>query len=185
MMKSLSGKEEEKKRQHTTLDGGVYIDGKMIVFERRKVCDKFSIMLPSIWKRIPDELAKIKYPSEFRPQEILTSSDLSSNIGFTVFAQKMQKSTQDIAEQMQRVIHRAYPDYQIYSGGQLEKNEGTWFAFRSHALDSDLYNIMLVVKIHDMSIQGVFNCPYLAWPGWKKIVLQMWETIEEEKGGLG
>lgn len=57
-------REEEKKRQHTTLDGGAYIDGKMIEFERRKVCDKFNIMLPAIWKRIPDELAKIKYPSE-------------------------------------------------------------------------------------------------------------------------
>lgn len=58
-------REEEKKRQHTTLDGGVYIDGKMIVFERRKVCDKFSIMLPSIWKRIRMSLQKLNTRRNF------------------------------------------------------------------------------------------------------------------------
>ena len=178
-------REEEKQKQYTTLDNGVYIDGKMIEFDRRRICEKFSVMFPTMWKRMPDEFMKIKYPSEFRPQEILTSPDLSINFGFTVFIQKMQKTTQDIAEQMQRVIHRAYPDYQMYSGGQLEKNESTWFAFRSHALDSDLYNMMLVVKMQDTSIQGVFNCPYSIWPGWKKIVTQIWETMETEKGGLG
>lgn len=178
-------REEQKEKQHTLLDDGVYIKGVIVEFERRTLLDKCSVMLPAMWKRIPDEYAKIKYPSEFRPQEILTSPDLSINIGFTIFTQEMQGTALDIAEKMQRVIHRAYPDYQIYPGGELQTNEGAWFAFRSHALDSDLYNMMLMAKIKDLSVQGVFNCPYQDWPGWKKIMLQVWETMGREKGELG
>jgi len=44
--------------------------------------------------------------------------------------------------------------------------------------------VMLAVKVDELSIQGIFNCPYQEWTSWKKVALQMWETIKTERKGL-
>lgn len=180
----LRKREEKKSEQHTSLDDGIYIEGAVLEFERRRILEKFSVMVPAAWRRMPDKYARIKYPSEFRPQEIITSPDLGVNLGFTIFQQEVQGDTPAVVEKMQMVIHRANPDFQIYKGGSIEKVGGAWFAFRSHSLDSDLYNMMLAVKVDGLSIQGIFNCPYQEWTSWKKVTLQMWETIKTERKGL-
>ena len=152
---------------------------------KEKILDAFSILIPDSMKIMPKELAAIKYPSEFRPQKIITSLDLSVNFGFSIFSNDIQnKDIIELVERIRVAIHRANSDCIMYEYDLFQKNGGSWFAFRSHAMDSDLYNMMCVVPIEKGVVQGSFNCMYPDYPKWKPVVLMMWETITNLKKEL-
>lgn len=61
--------------------------------------------LPDSFQIMPLELAEIKYPSIFRPQQIFTSIDLDINMGFNIFPQKLEEDDMWIlAEHMKSII---------------------------------------------------------------------------------
>ena len=176
----LKKREQAKTEAYTTLEKGMYLGGKMVYFERKELLDVLSILLPDSWKQMPEEYARIKYPSEFRPQIIITTVDLSVNIGFTVFPTEIQtEDTLKMSERMKAAIHRSNPDYLMNSCTNMKEISGSWFSFRSHAMDSDLYNMMMIASIGERTIQGSFNCLYKDYLKWNKAVLLMWNSILE------
>ncbi|GFI57986.1 hypothetical protein IMSAG025_01429 [Muribaculaceae bacterium] len=78
---------------------------------------------------------------------------------------------------MEAAIEREHPDYRFYGCRVMEKVEGHRFSFRSHGMDSDLYNMMLAVSLEKSLILANFNCPYKDYKHWEKAVVLMWETI--------
>lgn len=179
----LEKREQRKKETYTTLEEGLYLGGEVVSFERKELFELFSIMLPAEWKQMPPEYAKVKYPSEFRPQIILTTDDLEVNMGFTVFSEKVQCDDMgELTERIRSVIHRDNPNYLIYACETLPEVKGCWFSFRSHAMDSDLYNMLLLLSVKNRLVQGSFNCPYRDYTEWKKAVLMMWDSIKEREG---
>lgn len=176
----LKKREEMKKEKFATLEEGMYLDGRMTYFERKDLLDALSIMLPDSWKQMPEEYARIKYPSEFRPKIIITTADLSVNLGFTVFPGQIQvDDAAKTVERMRAAIHRSNPDYLMYPCNKLQDIQGSWFAFRSHAMDSDLYNMMMIASVGKKTVQGSFNCLYNEYAKWKKMVLLIWNSILE------
>lgn len=174
----LRKREEIKKERYKTLEDGFYMDGKVMRFDRKKLLETLSVLLPDTMKEMPKVYARIKYPSEFRPQKIFTTVDLSVNMGFTAFPREIQnKDIRQLSERMKSAIHRANPDYRMYSTACLSEIGGAWFAFRSHAMDSDLYNMMLAVPVGAKLVQCSFNCYYKEYPKWEKVILMMWESI--------
>lgn len=181
----LKKRERDKKQAYTSLEDGIYMDGQIVYFERREMFDTFSVLLPKLWKQMPKEYARIKYPSEFRPQVIVTTADLSVNMGFTQFPSKVHSGTAvQIAERAMAAIHRANSDHQIYPYEILTGKEGCWFSFRSHALDSDLYNMMLFAHLRKNILQASFNCPYADRTKWEKTVVKIWESVQELEEGI-
>lgn len=61
--KILEKKEEIKKERYCSLEDGVYMDGKVMKFERVELLEALSIVLPDTMKQMPEIYAKIKYPS--------------------------------------------------------------------------------------------------------------------------
>ena len=179
----LEKREEAKKKKYQTLEDGIYLDGRVLSFERTGILDSFSVCLPDVMKIMPLDYARIKYPSEFRPQIIMTTEDLGVNIGFTEFPETVRHDDiGKLTERIRSVIHRANPNYILYSCESLSEVNGYWFSFRSHAMDSDLYNMMLTVLIGKKIVQGSFNCPHKDYLDWKSTVLMMWNSIMELRG---
>jgi hypothetical protein len=180
----LKKREAIREEKYNTLENGYYMDGKIINFKRKELLETFTIFLPDTMKLMPESYARVKYPSEFRPQKIFTTLDLSVNMGFTVFPSEIQSNEiQQLSERMKSAIHRSNPDYQMYSTENLMDTKGYWFAFRSHAMDSDLYNMMLAIPMEMKLVQCSFNCSYKEYQKWEKVVLMIWESIralEEE-----
>ena len=81
---------------------------------------------------------------------------------------------------MQHSIKRANPEYHFFERKEIETIKGWYFAFRSQALDCDMYNMILYKKVGEHILQANFNCLYKNFIPWKKATLQMWSTIEEE-----
>lgn len=174
----LKKREMLKRRTHTTLEGGFYVRGKVIYFDRKEMFDIFTIYIPNIMRIMPDDIARIKYPSEFRPNKILTTLDLDVNIGFSILWDGIQtKDAEKLTIRMMSAIKRSNSDFQFYEMEKIGENEGYYFAFRSHAMDSDIYNMMLVEPVGDHLMLSSFNCLYQEMGDWKKVVLLMWKSI--------
>lgn len=174
----LRKREEVKKKKYQTLEDGIYMDGRILLFGRENLLNAFSLCLPDIMKIMPQEYARIKYPSEFRPQIILTTDDLGVNMGFTIFPGEAEsEDLEGMTVHMGSAIHRSNPNYRLYPVRELEEITGKWFAFRSHAMDSSIYNMMLLTAVGGNLVQGSFNCGYEEYRKWKRIVLLMWNTI--------
>ncbi len=176
----LKKREALKKEKYKTLENGIYMDGKILRFARWEIPDVLSIMVPDEMGEMPEAYARVKYPSEFRPQMILTTPDLAVNMGFTVFPNQIRSDDMmELLRHMHAAIHRANPDYRMNPCRILPKIEGCYFNFRSHAMDNGIYNMMLLVLVGKKLIQGVFNCNDRDYAKWEKVVLMMWETIRE------
>lgn len=175
----LKQREEEKKKRYSTISQGYYINNRILQFEKENILDKLTIYLPDTFRIMPFELAQVKYPSEFRPQMILTSLDLSVNFGFSVFIHEIQKEqVEELALRIRGMIESEKQSI-FYEFEELGKVSGYYFTFRSHAMDIDLYNIQLIAPLKNQILQASFNCPYKKYKEWKKVALLVWETIEE------
>lgn len=118
----IKEREDEKKKKYATLENGFYMDGKILKFQKETLQDTFSIYLPDNIVQMPQEYARIKYPSEFRPSLIFTTMDLNVNIGFTVFPHAMkQEEMKPLAEHIRGVIHREHSDYLLFPSEELQE----------------------------------------------------------------
>lgn len=171
-------REELKKKKYNNLENGYYVAGKIIRFCEEELLESFYINLPDNMGIMPEDLARIKYPSEFRPQIILTTVNLSVNMGFNLLRRQAAKGEmEEVVKRMEAAIERDHPDYRFYGHQKMVGLEGYWFAFRSHAMDSDLYNMMLAAVLDENTVLVNFNCPYKDYKNWEQVVLLMWKTI--------
>lgn len=165
----LKKREEIKKQKYVTLESGCYVRGKVLKFTPKDMFHIFSIYMPDNMCKMPEELARIKYPSEYRPDSIYTTLDLSVNIGFNVLGNEFQiEDVHKVAERMRAAVQRSNSSFQFYEIGSINKNSGCYFDFRSHAIDADIYNIIFIFFIGNDLIQSNFNCLYQQSHDWKK-----------------
>ncbi len=180
----LAKREELKKQKYVTLENGFYVQGKVLKFNEKDLFDSFSIALPDIMRVMPIDLARIKYPSEFRPEIIYTTLDLCTNMGFSILWEGLQdQNVKSIAGNMMAAIHRSNADFLIYGLKNMSKIGGCYFAFRSHAMDVDIYNMVLIVPVGNNLIQSNFNCLFRHYKDWLKVVKLMWGSIKEINNG--
>ncbi len=180
----LMKREKKKAENYNSLQDGYYIDGKIVHFNKEKVMKNFSMYLPDNMGVMSNELAKIKYPSEFRPKVIFTTLDLSVNMGFSLFHRKIQDDEMEkMCGRIMSSLKREHMDYRFYGCKKMDKVSGYRFSFRSHVMDSDLYNMMLIVQLKEHSVLGNFNCLYKDRDKWEKVIVLMWETIQAVNKG--
>lgn len=183
--KLLQKRELFYKEKYSTLESGIYVNNRIEKFVHTKLFDdKVEIMLPESFGVIPDSYMKIKYPSQFRPQIILTKADLSVNLGFTLFSKGIpEEELEGLAVQMKNIIKRANPVSQFYSQEIADTTNcrKVWFDFRTQALDEAIYNIQFLTLIDSYILQGVFNCLYRDVDEWYEIIKQIIESITDLK----
>lgn len=180
----LMKREKKKKEKYTSLEEGYYIDGKIVHFNESKIMKNFSMYLPDNMDVMSDELAKVKYPSEFRPKVIFTTLDLSVNMGFSIFYRTIKDNEMEkMCERIMTAIKREHMDYRFYGQKKMEKVLGYRFSFRSHAMDNDLFNMMLIAQLAEHTVFSNFNCLYKDYDKWEKVVELMWNTIQSVSKG--
>lgn len=176
MMKRL-----EKKKDYNSFETGFYIDDEIIQFHRVGILDgKMSVMLPREFRPMQPEIARIKYPSEARPQLIMTSEDQSVNFTFSLFeAPILPEETKRAAEEFRTVIKSLNPANIFYElQAEMPGENGlAWFDYQSYAVDAHIYNLMYVRPIEGKMLHGVFNCQDTLADDWKAVALQVVRSI--------
>lgn len=181
---------KQQKQYYSSIDKGIYICGDIVEFKTIYLFDKLLYMkIPADFMEMPQKFQQVKYPSQYRPQIIMTSMDLSVNMGLTMFLQKPGEEPKRITESIKNIIKKSYPDYRFFKSEHINEESRiySWFDFRSYAFDDAVYNIHFVMLIGETLLQGSFNCPYANAEDWKKAMLQMMKSIKktEEKENAG
>lgn len=171
------------KNRKKSLEDGLLIKGEFIEFEPVKFFDdKLEIMLPKTFVDMPSDLAKIKYPSESRPQIIKTDSTGGINFCFNLFEQSVKEDElKDIAKTFSKMIKKVNPANVFYDQKTEELGDKivSWFDFKGYAIDSQIYYIYYVTVIDGNLLHGIFNCLREDMEDYKEVAFLVIESIKD------
>ncbi|MCL1990320.1 MAG: hypothetical protein FWG67_05440 [Defluviitaleaceae bacterium] len=178
----LEKRKQALKEKYVALEEGVYLQGEIKAFERQEILNIISIMMPTDFMPMPENYAKVKYPSEFRPECIAANVSLNVNMGFTTFPNNLKnKDPEQMTKRVRETLHLEQAGLDFSECEKLENIDGYWFGFRNHGMDQDVYNMLLIIAVNQKVLQINFNCPINEQSDWKKVVAKMWESIEAIK----
>jgi hypothetical protein len=181
--KILELRKQKERSKPISLEDGVFIGEEYYEFEAVEIFPKLvSVSLPTAFINMPPNLAKLKYPSEMRPQVIKTSLDTKVNFMFNYYSLPLENhQVNGAADDFRQALKRVNPSMQFFSFQDLElgKNILTWFDFKSNTLDSQLYNMVFCTPISKNIFQGFFNCVYTDAIDWAPVMLQILLTIQD------
>jgi hypothetical protein len=166
-----------------SLSGTVVIGGIAYTFQRIQLFDgEASAVVPESFAEMIPEAAKLKYPSEHRPQYILASEDGTVNLAFSMLDFPLAKNqTEEKLGELKEAIKRINPAFVVLteSTETLDGRKVGFFDYKSYAFDQDIYNFMFITDVEGKLLLGVFNCPYDGYGDWKRLVTQMAMSIKE------
>lgn len=145
--------------------------------------DKVSILFPIEFVDMPEEMTKLKYPMEQRPQIIKTNLALSVNFAFNLFPQQFtEDQTSEAVKSFKSLIKRMQPVNCIFAE-KVEKTDDMtigWFDFKSPGIDEPLYTMMAFSSIDSMLFHCIFNAAHRRIEDWKPVALQVFRSIQDE-----
>jgi len=161
-------------------NGFVVIDDVRIPFSDREILEnKLYMAMPSEFEIMPIEQAKIKYPSEDRPNVIFTNADGSMNIGFTFTKDCLgDGETADTRDFLQAFVAKTNPSVTIISSDAVEGEMGiAYFDFISTVPDGEVYNLFFLFTMDRRLVLGTFNCSHFYKARWRDVVAQMLRSV--------
>ena len=173
---------EEIKPEDRTIYTGLKIKGQWIYFEERLfVEDKITMMVPEDFVEMSEDAAKTKYPSEQRPETILTDSTTAINLMFNYMDQKL--TNENVAELRDQVIdgmQRLNPGIKPQERGVEEVRDKTiaYVEFTNPVLDGKLFNLLYFLEVEGRSLMVSFNCPTKNIKYWKKAAYEMMKSLK-------
>ena len=175
-------KEVQAEAEKSIFDTGVKILGKWISFERRLLAQEtITMMLPKDFVPMPPEIARMKYPSEHRPETILTEETGSVNLMFQYMDGEVDNTTIEIFR------NQVFGMMKRVNSGIKEREMGAvdvagvriaYVEFSNNAMDGKLYNLMFYLSVKGKPLMGSFNCMTKDMKYWKTIAFEMMQSIE-------
>lgn len=144
---------------------------------------RIHIMLPTSFIDLPLEIARLRYPSEFRPKVIKSSMDTCVNFAFLYGnAIKEERQVINLARMYAAAIHRLNPGYEFQKSGTFYAGEEenkliSWYEYISPSLNDFIYNCNGFMRIEKNLMQVVFNCPQSRAEEWKQAVLEVFQSL--------
>ncbi|MDE6388740.1 MAG: hypothetical protein K2L82_13160 [Lachnospiraceae bacterium] len=170
-----------KKSKYNSLETGMYIKDRLVHFEETQVLnEKVSVMLPEGFVDMPHEVAKMKYPSEQRPQVIKTSDDGTVNFTFSLYDTEFnERQMEDALGQFKAIIRKVNPAFIFYDFVVETDKALGWFDFKSYGIDEQIYNVMYLTPVEGKLMHGIFNCLYRDILEWKEPVHQIMMSVTD------
>ena len=143
---------------------------------------RVEIRLPEGFVDMPQDIAKRKYPSKYRPPVILMSKDTLVNYGFHLVDFPLPK------EQISKAIggflwnaKRVKPAAHFSEIQYIDKADGqvAFFSYDAAAADADIFQIIFVTDIEGKVLYGIFNCLIQERENWEEIALSSIKSIKE------
>ncbi len=175
-------KEVQAEAEKSIFDTGVKVLGKWISFERRLLAkETITMMLPKDFVPMPPEIARMKYPSEHRPETILTEETGSVNLMLQYMEGEVDNTTIEIFR------NQVFGMMKRVNSGIKEREMGAvdvagvriaYVEFSNNAMDGKLYNLMFYLSVKGKPLMGSFNCMTKDMKYWKTIAFEMMQSIE-------
>jgi hypothetical protein len=127
-----------------------------MTMERKDLPDlKLSIEIPDSLTPMSEEMAKIKYPSENRPQVIYGDEKGKASLGITAGRNPLPANKLDAFKNMMlKMLESLKPKAEAVT---VDGHKGWLLTFRSQAADTEILNMMLITSQDNKAVQITFN----------------------------
>lgn len=165
-----------------SIDTGIKILGKWIYFERRPLAkEKITMMVPKEFVPMSSDMAKIKYPSEQRPETILTDETGTINLMFQYMEGEGNNATiESFRNQIFGMMKRVNSGIKEQEIGLVDVagKQIAYVEFSNPAMDGKLYNLMFYLAVEGQPLMGSFNCRTKEMKYWRSAAFEMMQSIE-------
>lgn len=180
----LRMRRNEKSAEKSLLEQGVFIGTQYYEFSRVRIIDyRISVLLPNTFIDLPEEMAKMKYPS--RPQVIKSSLDTTANFTFRWFPDESFSSerTDRAMQKFRTFLTKMNPSITVMRTGleRLETERLVWLQYRSQAVDEEIFNIAFLTPIANRMLFGSFNCRYNQYEDWWSAMQSVMRSIKDNQ----
>lgn len=184
MLGMINDFEEKEKRKYDKNDiNNGYI---IMAGEKRKIVDvnidnKFVIKLPNDFELLSEDLMKLKYPSTDRPDLIYSNEYKTTDISFSFEDDgNVNEEIPTVKDEMIKIFKKLYPKSGIIDNETIIINERnlSYFSMNIPLIDTDICNLVFIMKIKSETMIGHFNCKLTEYSDWQAIVKQILESIE-------
>lgn len=162
-----------------SIDGNLYTFVNTVLFQ-----DRFSMLLPSEFVDMPEDMTQQKYLYRATPQLIKTNMDGSVVFSVSSFALSNYKVTEEqlydrllATLRLMRSSDRIFTQETIDTGTSIVKT----FDFRCSVLDGSVYNVVFTTSDNEQIFYGVLSCPYRSIEWWKPVMIQVVNSIRTVK----
>lgn len=158
------------------------------LFERKElIAGKVSVVLPIVFEDMNENMKKLKYPAEGRPQYIKTSLDTTVNLCFSLLDQDItENQVPYLKDQMKMLLMKMQPANIFFENKTERKKKQVfgWFTYKGFTIDEPIYTHMFVTNIDNKVFHGTFSCLFSEKELWKRaftdIMFSVRDMTEEE-----
>ena len=143
---------------------------------------------PKGFQKMPDDLLRLKYPSERRPRIVYGNKDYSVTVGVKFTENLLSIDELGALQQMyEETLPRMVPNLEWVSKRILEINGNQWLVmeFRSSAIDTDIHNIMCSTSYKGKMLLFNFNSTVKRFKKYQNKLLNSIFSIHIDEGKLG
>lgn len=172
----------ETEAEKRTVETGIKIAGKWVYFGRRLLAgDTVSMMVPEDFCQMDQDMARVKYPSEQRPETILTDGTGTVNLMFQYMdGETDNESIESFRNQIFGMMKRVNPGIKERETGVIDVKgkQIAYVEFSNTAMDGKLYNLMFYLEVKGQPLMGSFNCRTKEMKYWRAAAFEMVNSIE-------
>lgn len=158
-------KENNKETFEVTINDGVVIKTKYYTFDN----DNFYLKIPKEFNSMSSDLLNVKYPNGNVPTYVLTNDEATINVVVNVTKDKMNnESITPFLENMKQTLSTSSKiiESNIY---EKENHNIGEIKFISKAVDTDIYNHMIIFSLDDTLRIVSFNCTKELKDNWESV----------------
>jgi hypothetical protein len=153
-----------------------------IELETKSLLDnKVELRIPKDFYIMPDEMMKIKYPTERRPTLVYTNESGGINVALNL---TQNKASQDIIsaykDNFVQTFKKLYPNAEWKDNGVKEINgrKVGYLELVTPAIDTEIYNLMFFTDLDGKLLLCTFNCTKKDMPEWTPLANEIMNSLK-------
>jgi len=143
-----------------------------VKLEKRSLLDgRVELLVPTYFKIMTPEMLSKKYPSQNKPDLVLTDDDGTVNIVVSLLKQHVQESQiGDFKDFQLNSLKKMRPDSKFLEDGVKTTNGKSigYFKFISTAIDQKVFNYYFFTSLDGRILLLTFNCTEKLLPEWSE-----------------
>lgn len=183
--KNHSQENIEKELEESIFSGKIHIYGEEVEFSRKTIEEYgVSILMPVTSYELDDEIKKVIYPMDTRPQYVFGNRSVNITVSFQHTVHKILKEQlEDFMTHSRKLLLSVGPKVMFLKTNMLEKENDKIgvMEFVSSAMDTNVYNIQFYIPEDDGLLIGAINFPVKYKDRQIKIAQEMLQSVEIER----
>jgi len=149
--------------------------------EKSFLNDRIELSVPTAFDVMSEEIMKLKYPSERRPQVVYSNESGGINVGLSLTDNNAsQEELFQFVETFERTFTSVYPsaEWSGYGIKYVDKRKVGYLEFITPAIDTEIYNLMFFTDLDGKLLICTFNCTRKSVEEWTETAHEILSSLK-------